>query len=447
MAPRRPERGARPIAAPISGRRPAGLIRRSVASLAGEWTVYACCLAVLYLLIALVSDEPSEVFVLRELYDSVLADRVLLLLLLAELCDKVVGLAVLGRTTAQWLGGYRIVDKQGERPSWWQAVVRLLAWGVELCTLGVPSLFLGNFRTDKATLHDLVSGTRAVLEERPEMFRGRRTARLALPALAAFYAYFFLVHLVYEIKVLPVEDRMVEEGIYPRWELMARGSSETDVVFQSLRLARARQLELEACALSEPDPPERFQLLLDGQVFEGRYRTREREVFSFLPIGWQEYLEEEADWLETTFHVVSALAAWSPFMDASHVRAAEASVHGPPNFQLFTPIRNTAMLLSKIGWVLNIPNDEKARVERVVRSNPNATALITRIQRNGFAILEASFTADGAEFHLELFGKGDGAPLDRIFHELALARAEAPAVAACEGPVRFTWEPSADSER
>jgi uncharacterized RDD family membrane protein YckC len=82
------------------------------------------------------------------------------------LIDQIVLPTKYGFTISRWICGYRIKRKDGDNPTFKQAVIRFFSiWLIEFLTIGIITFITSIFRKDKAAIHDIISKSYAVFPE------------------------------------------------------------------------------------------------------------------------------------------------------------------------------------------------------------------------------------------------------------------------------------------
>lgn len=340
------------------------------------------------------------------------ADTTEYAVLLVYLIDQILGPVIFGRTITRWILGYKITRFDGDNPRIWQALVRFLSIAfLEVITLGLISLFTATIRQDRATLHDLLSGTRAIQPEpKTQQKRYRISLAVSSVVLASLYFWASAAYMAYDIFIVPQEITAEENGLFP--ERIYRDDmqhSETVDVKDMSVLPKKRYSEINLCEDDRSSYSVKYKLQIGEEKFTIDYRFNIEKLFLiYNPRVTPELgVSENIDGFQIAFAraVIHFLENY-PFKSDNHEMAAWVTRYEDPQFSLFTPIKNSEYVVSKIAFVLMFPavsdNYDLATYSIV---DDDYYSFVMMVTADKAAILETYTISGGKVWRIDIRGR------------------------------------------
>ncbi len=292
--------------------------------------------ATLYALLVVISGDPGR-FWSRNNADDISVTLALAFLALFVL-DQLIFMAVYGVTFSKWIMGYRLRRKDGGPPG----LIRAFFWNLiveplEVITLGIVSLILTLKREDRATLHDLVLGTRALRVKNKR--RGLRLLASAALVILLFCAVTnIFAYSLYSVFIMPVKNQLKENG---RNLIPLRGSFEGREYIQPVALMD----------LTLFDAPGVGEVDICKEEGSGVYHVMVGD--KRLAVIRERY-EDFTGSIAPGLRYFGMLSSVNPFKESPVDVARHVVMDGEPEFAFWNPARNLTRAYGYILWSLMV---------------------------------------------------------------------------------------------
>jgi len=293
-------------------------------------------------LLAILSGDPGR---FGMLYND---DGIALTLLLASLAlyilDQFVFMAVYGVTFSKWMMGYRLRRKDGRSPGFARAFFwNLIVEPLEILTLGIVSLVLTIKREDRATLHDLVLGTRGVVLD--GRHRRKRIIICVIAITLLFCAFINIVSFsLYMIFVNPIKDALIQDGRQLR---PSAGSFDTrqyakPLLFKGLVLFDSSLMsDVDVCLDDSDVNSDKYQITINSS-----------KKLSLANFKYDNFTTA----LSPGLNFASVLWRLYPFRENPAKTARDALFSDQPVFNLWSPARNLSRVYAHMVWAIMVPS-------------------------------------------------------------------------------------------
>ncbi len=342
------------------------------------------------------------------------------------LLDQLLLPVIYGRTFITWIFGYQIQTRQGANPAFWQALLRALAFIIEWFSLGLISLVTALIRSDRATVHDLLSGTRAV---HPVNGTPARKTRIASIFVAIWLMLLYIIvsvnYIVYDDVIVPAEIEAEEAGLFPEQMQASKLSSELWTIGRLGLFEQNKFKQLNACRkYKKSTHGNAYTLTIGNRPVEMTVvKTKEKVVFKYLKSSGYSGKEKDKsfeDWIIDPIVAAGLYVAENyPFLMKNHELATWVSRYDDPQFSLFSPMKNTDYIVAKFNFMIMFPGLRKDYEQSLFSVlGPDYYVFASFESNEDLVYLESYVVQDDHVWRVYITAKEPSAKIDQIVYEM-----------------------------